>query len=513
MKKSSLRNIARFSALIALSLLWIPGAGVRRAAASPELDRNFRLQKIGVLRPWDNVDGLFADLVSDAVADSLRRESRFQVTDLRKSSAALASAKTPYLKLLEDPSILMQIAKVQSLDALVRSKVTKEGPRYRFDLALVYGRTAQVLATEPFIVQDPFLAGSDTAAGAPEGSQAFKTALRDAVARLIAQIPFRGMLTGRDAAMITLDLGARSGMRKGDRVVIGTLEEVKEHPLLKKIVDWRFSTTGRATITDVDDGLSFAKIDAEEPGHGMQRYQKVLQVIAAPEASPSLDSKHLDAEERRKAAEAAPTIGYFGPTLFFGSNSQDTTVDAKTQSASSGAFGFAGDAQIWLTSRWFTDLSLAFSAGGASHLSQFRLGGGYFLPFSEAFFGPKAFVRASYQSIGFTESDDASGTSGSSRVNGLIFGLGGDLPLRENYGLGMALDFGPFSGASGTANAYGTTSGATSANLQICGYQWIQTKLKFQVQVDFRSDSIDFVNGSSISHKIFTIGPALLLYF
>ena len=529
--------LAAFAVIV--SLLW----NVSSVHGSTELDRQFRLQKIGVLRPWDNVDGLFSDLVSESIISSLQKESRFIVTDLRRTSQVLSLSKLSYLKLIEEKEILVQVAKKQGLDVLIRSKVVKEGPIYRFQLDGVFGRTAQVLATEQFQVKDPFLTEAITEptesmadktlnANAINGSDSFKSALSTAMIRLLAQIPFKGMVTGRDGSSITVDIGSRSNIGKGDRLVVGTLEELKEHPLLKKIVDWRFTTTGKVVVTEVDDGMAFGRIDSEETGRPVARFQKILQVIPAPEESPDLKILKTDEESRKASLREAPTLGYFAPGLFIGNYSREASSGTAAQSFSGSAFSFGalGDAQIWLTSRWFTEASFGFSTGGykqknistqaesfsssvTARMSRFRIGFGYFFPFSEEFFGPRAFLRTSYESLSFSLPKDNAGRTSTTKVSGILFGLGGDLPFRDAYGMALSLDFGPFSGGSEAGAYYGTNSGASAAELRISGYQWLQPKLKLQLNLDFKSASIDFVNGATISNKFLSVGPSLLFYF
>jgi hypothetical protein len=544
MKTSSILKAVHFSSIARGLFVGVMtlAFSVSAAQASAELDRQFRLQKIGILKPWDNVDGLFSSLVAEGATEELLKESRFQVSDLRKTSDVLSQSKIPYLQLIEEKDVLIEIAKKQGLDALIRSKVMKEGPIYRFQLDLIFGRTAQILATDQFQVKDPFLAENSGAGetltsgksgnlNSVSGSESFQRALRQSVGRLVGQIPFRGMLTGRDAGMVTLDVGARSNLRKGDRLVIGTLEELKEHPLLKKIVDWRFTTTGKVVITEVDDGMAFGRIEAEEVGRQLARYQKVLQIISAPEEDPAVESRKLDLEDREKALRLPPRLGYFSPGIFLGSYSREATSGSggTGYTGSAFSFGFQGDAQLWLTSRWFAELGFGFSTGsysqknsvtqvksassGSARMSQYKLALGYFFPFSDEFFGPRAFVRAGFQGTTFSLPNSATDLTSPTKVTGLTFGLGGDLPIRGDYGAALSLDFGPFSGGSESGSYYGTTSGATTADFRLSGYSWLQPKMKLQMNLDFRNASLDFTNGASLSNKMLTIGPSLLFYF
>lgn len=499
--------------------------------ASAELDRSLRLNKMGVLKPADNVDGLFGDLVTERLLKSLQQESRFLAIDLRKTSQTLSASKTPYIKLIEENALLTQIAKSQNLDGIIRSKVIKEGPIYRFQIDFLYGKTAQILATETFQVKDPFLAISDEGKTG-EGSDVFKDSVDESMKRLFQQLPFKGMITGRDNEAVTIDMGRASSLKKGDVLTIGSLEEIKEHPLLKKIMDWRFSSVGKIKITQVDETMAFGKIEEEEPGKSISRFQKVLQVIRAPEPVLEDDSQKSELENRMRELHAAPKVGFFSPQVLLGKYSREASTSSGTQGYTGSAtqFGFKGESQIWLTSRWFADLSFAYSTGNysqkdiltntktstssvSSSRNEFKFGIGYFLPFSEEFLGPKAYVRLGYHTVTYRLPNLASEKLSPTSLNGLQFGLGGDLPFRGRMGALMDLDFGPFDSGNESAQYYGTTSSSMSAAFRVGAYYWMERKLKLQLNIDYKSDSIDFMNGATLSNRLFSVGPSVLLYF
>jgi nucleoside-diphosphate-sugar epimerase len=65
------------------------------ARANPELDRLYALETIGILRSWDNVDGLFSEYVTTAYKDWFTKQSRFTLQDLSKADVLLANSKIP----------------------------------------------------------------------------------------------------------------------------------------------------------------------------------------------------------------------------------------------------------------------------------------------------------------------------------------------------------------------------------------------------------------------------------
>src|SRR4051812_18859164 len=126
-RRKPLRSIIK---LLALALTLASSV----AYASPELDRLYALETIGALKAWDNVDGLFSDYVSAAYKDFFSRQTRFVYQDLSKADAVLKQSKLAYSRLLEDPAILAQIARAEKTQTLLRTKISKQGPQYRFTI-------------------------------------------------------------------------------------------------------------------------------------------------------------------------------------------------------------------------------------------------------------------------------------------------------------------------------------------------------------------------------------------
>jgi hypothetical protein len=489
-----------------------------RANASPELDRQYSLSTIGILRAWDNVDGLFGDLVTKTYTEHLAGNSRFVVNDLSKANAILQSSKLPYAKVIEDPDLLGQISKALRIDTFLRTKVYKEGPNYRFTVDWIHAPKLQLIASDSFQVEQPFRGEGKF------GTAEFRTALTGSLDRLIAKVPFKGSVTGRDQTSLTVNLGTTSGVAKGDTLVLATIDEVKFHPLLKTIVDWRLTSTGKAVVDEVEEGMAFARIEVEEFGRQIARFQKVVQIIPAPDR-PEIEDRVLDREAMEKKAGEPPRIGWIAPGMLLGKLSRDTGRD----SGSGLLYGFKADAQAWFTSDFFGELRYAYGASGYSQkdittqaptldgvtlsMSQMRLALGYFYHVTSNFFGPKGWAKVGYQSTSYTLPENTTAQTGKVSFSGLLIGVGGELPVRQDYGVILDLDFGLMGGGTEQAGIFGTASGATSVNFFAGGYIWFEPKLRLQLGLDFKSHSLDFVSGASVSYKSFALAPSLLFYF
>src|SRR5690606_4182022 len=129
-------------------------------------------------------------------------------------------------------------------------------------------------------------------------------------------------------------------------------------------------------------------------------------------------------------------------------------------------------------------------------MSQVRLAVGYFYHVTPNFFGPKGWVKLGYHATGYGLPENATARTSNVSYSGLYLGLGGDLPIRVDYGAILDVDFGLFGSGTEDGSFFGTNSGATAVNFFVGGYVWLEPKMKFQVGVDFKSHSMDFVSGA-----------------
>jgi hypothetical protein len=510
------------STALSLALL---GFVAHPAVASPELDRQYALASIGILRAWDNVDGLFGDLVTKTFEEHLSTQTRFVVNDLAKAIPILQSSKLPYQKTIEDPEILAQIAKTLRLDTYLRTKVYKEGPYYRFAIDWIRIDTAggkpsiQLIGSDRVELDQPFRGD-----GEKTGTEMFRTALVGALDRLIAKVPFKGSVTGRDQTSLTVNLGSSSGVGKGDTIVLATIDEVKFHPLLREIVDWRMTSTGKAVVDEVEEGMAFAHVEAEEFGRQILRFQKVVQVIPAPE-KPKIETTITDQEERTRKASEPPRVGWVAPGGLVGTGGRDATG----ADSSGFLYGFKAEAQAWMTSDFFGELRYAYGSAvyrqtnpttGAVALenanltmSQIRLAGGWFYHVTPNFFGPKGWLKIGYQGTSYGLPYNAAARTTGVSFSGLFLGIGGDLPIRTDWGVILDADFGIFGNGTEDAGLNGTESGTTAVDFFAGGYVWLEPKMKFQFGFDYKAHSLGFVSGASIDFRVFTVSPSLLFYF
>lgn len=526
----SLRCLLGLQLVVGLAAL---GVMPRLAHATAELDRRYAMETIGMLRSWDNVDGLFADYVSAAYREYFAHQSRFRYQDLSKADAALSSSKIPYAKTIEDKEILGQLARSMRTQSLIRTKIFKEGPSYRFSIEWLHSPEMDVLASETFHLQDGGAANGNHGEGSASldfsGLGDIKGSIKSALDRLFAKVPFLGQVTGRDNNQVTLNLGTSSGIHKGDTLALGTIDEVKKHPLLKQIVEWRLTPTGKVEVDSVDDALAFGHVVEEEDGRQINRFQKVTRIFPKPEND--APTAVVEKENSKPSLEDTPTLGFVMASLWTGGYSRQYSSQSAAVSYSGGGFlyGARASGELWLNRDFFADLQMGYGAfsfsqtdstgtatpagsvGGNATTLTFDMGYTYYL--TGEFLGPRAWIKGGYKSDSYSLPVSATEFTSPMSIKSVFLGLGGDMPIRDNYGARIDLSFGLFNSASETGGVDGSASGVHNASIFVSGYYRYKPRLIFQLGLEMQADGADFSSGSSWPQKTIGIMPSVQYLF
>jgi hypothetical protein len=527
MRKASIRASAADPARLCVAaalLLAVPLALPRAARASAELDRLYALETVGFLKSWDNVDGLFADYVAAAYRDYFSRHSRFVLQEISRAEQVLTRSKLSYAQVIQDREILGQLARSTRTQSILRTKIQKEGPQYRFTLDLLHSPKMDVLATETFLLEE-------RRDGDAPGLGDVKGELQKALDRLIAKLPFKGHVTGRDGSSLTLNIGANENVEPGDTVVIATVDEVKKHPLLGSIVDWRISSTGKAEVQGVEDRISFARVSEEEPNREVARYQKVIQVLKRP-APPEPPVIHEE-DELKKKREEMPKLGFVAGNALLGGMSRIYSAPAGQVGRDGGGMMVGGkvDGQLWLNRDFFTELQVGLgawsfeqqtsdaaaleTASAAGTMLTMKAAAGYSYLVTGDFYGPKGWVKAGFRSTSyqFPTVDDPLENMAPISYRSLFIGVGGDLPIRDGFGATLNFDFGLITSGKQTAVPGRSVTSSSEVAFTVGGFYRWTNRITLRACLDILAHGSDLNNGGTVSQKAITLAPAVLYYF
>ncbi|HLE01825.1 MAG TPA: hypothetical protein VJB59_16310 [Bdellovibrionota bacterium] len=502
------------------------------AHATSELDRKYALESVGLLRSLDNVDGLFADYVASAYRDYFSRQSRFKLQDLSKADDVLARAKLPYGKIIYDREILSQLARATRAESIIRTTIQKEGKQYRFTLEWLLSPQMELLSSDHFVLQEnPEKAGKETlekeAAGAL-GLGDLRGSLDQALDRMISKVPFVAQVTGRDNQSVTFDIGANADVKKGDTLLIATLDEVKKHPLLKSVVDWRLSAVGRVEIEEADERIAFGKVIEEESGRKIGRYQKVVQIMPTPVGLAVQSAARPTAEE--ETPDEPPRLGWISGGLGAGSFTRQLSSESSGLSGTGLFLIPRADLQLWLNREWFTEFGFGYgfssysqndlatgaatAAGSVSaSMSAWRFNLGYSYLVNGNFFGPKGWVRMGYQSATYTFPVSVTEQTTPIGFKAFFFGVGGDLPIRSNWSATLNIDFGLLPSAAETTNVSGSVNSSSQVSFFMGALYRYAPKIAIRGGLEITANNAEFQDGAALSQKTVTFAPSLIYYF
>jgi hypothetical protein len=522
MKKKFRISAKAFDSIKALTLIACFGI-CASASASVDLDRQYALETIGFLRATDNVDGLFADYVENAYKDYFSKQSRFVVQDLSKQDTALSHSKIPYATLIQDQQILAQVARTSHSQTILRTKVLKEGNQYRFLMEWLHAPSMIPLATTSLVLREP----TD---GLTMGISEVQAQIESGLEQLIKKVPWLGHITGRDNQSVTVNIGANANLHKGDTLVVGTLDDVKRHPLLHTIVDWKMTRTGTIEIDSVDEAIAFGHVSDEEQDRHILRLQKIMQII--PVSDESRFKVINEKNERANALQETPRLGYIKASLWPGGFSRQYTgaVDANSRTGGGTFLGAKLDGQLWFTREIFSELGFGYgfwsynqqqpstpstnTLSGSSNVFTFKLDAGYSYLWTGDFMGPKAFGKLGYRSSSFSLPSSTSESIGPISFSSVFIGLGGDLPIRNQWGVDIDFDIGVLNSVSQTGSfTDGGTNSASSVSFSLGGYYRLNPRMTLRAALEVLAQSADFADNASVSQKIITFTPSLLYYF
>ena len=507
-----------FLALLPSSVSW----------ARADLDRKFSLETVGYLDSWDNVDGLFTDYVRKAYEDYFAQRGRFRVQNLNKANELLKSSKLDYRDLIHDEKVLAQLTRSTRVESLIRTKITKEGPIYKFVIEWLHAAQLEILAENTFQLDEKDTSDQKNILNA----ERLQAKIQDGLEQTIKKLPFLGHISGRDEGAVTVNIGKGFPLKKGDILIVGSVEEVKTHPILKTLVDWKFSQVGKVEIEQADERLSFGRVIEEEPGRIISRFQKIIQVIPATQKIiVQNDAKKSDVivEEQLENPEV-PRLGWASGSVWIGSSSRDYSINPGFAKTGGGLLlGAEGQGQLWLTHLWFLEAGFGYGfnsysqtnadGSGASNLDQsasfsrIKAAGGYTYYIASDFWGPKAQAKIGYHSHSFDIPVSTAEKTGPLSFKSIFLGISGDLPIRNRFGALLALDFGFLSFIDAEEYISAADNSKTDVTFALGAYYRWTPKITIKAGLEIISNSVDFAGGISLTHRVINFTPTLQYYF
>lgn len=263
-------------------------------------------------------------------------------------------------------------------------------------------------------------------------------------------IPYDAKVNGILGDQLTLDVGKGYPIQVGQKFVVKRMTGKKQHPLLKKIVDWDSEVLAEGSIFSISDNQAL----------GMVKVYKQDKKLVAGDWVRLMDEKQdviTEKEGDKKEDETPGVLGILSLAFFGTSSSVDTTTASGSRRMSGNLLGLDFRAEGWITRQWFGAIEVVQALGmmkkssGTADKSSidanyevYKFSGGYkYLPIG-FFFGPQIDIYGGYSAIthdtGFSEDDGF----GKHTFNGLLIGTAANVPLNREFRFFAQAEFMPF---------------------------------------------------------------------
>lgn len=279
---------------------------------------------------------------------------------------------------------------------------------------------------------------------------------------LKSRLPYSGYITSRTGNTVTVNIGSKAGIKKGDVITIAQILKINRHPKLKFMTSVEKEIIGRVSLTQVEADSSFGEITFEKENGVIERGSKVLPldgVRYAPQGSPSL-ANVIPGEKDPVEWLPAPTPQYGKISIMGGATDFSDNVllvnGTSLEADKSTALTFDLATELWITPEYFAELQLQQTSfkvdndlAGSSPsklnytLNKMDLSFGYKYLIDGNFWGPQIFASLGYYTHSVRVSDSTPTAYTSFDLTGYDLTVGGMFPvtLKNDVALGAQAKF------------------------------------------------------------------------
>lgn len=440
--------IGSFGVLASLSAQAQSGgvANVEQAASYvSQIDEELTLRRVAILPVSDNVEGIYARPVEAQLNLLMKNSHRWDLVD-----SSIAGSIPSVIELEESPTEVLRITRGLDADAIIGAAVSRGPNGLSIRMNLFSKRDGRILSQE--------LLKNHPRYELPE----IREQVTQLYKRMVARIPYAGLILSRQQNRVTINLGKSDGLTKEQVITAVQIISINRHPKFGFIVSSEKEILGRIKILKVDETLSFGAIIAEKERGAIRKFAKVsgLQQVTYPEptrfdegAGPGDLATRPDAnvtfgkDPKEWLPVKPPSFGQVGMKLGIGNYTSSMNLSTgEALAAKSSLYPSLGlNGEMWLTPEWIVRAEMTQGVivtsnprAGSSpstlnqSMSRYSLEFGYNFLLRDDFFGPKLFMTGGY-SLYRMYVDDSS-PRGLTTVNysGFLVGLGGSFPIAED---------------------------------------------------------------------------------
>jgi TolB-like protein len=228
---------------------------------------DFKKTKIAVLdfqlqgEEFANKD--MGTIVAEWFITAMVREGRFDVVERRMLEKVLGEQQLAMTGVV-DASSATQIGKLLGVKVIITGSVMKLRDITEINARIIDVESASIIAAESI------------KSAATSGLQEMVVEMSQ---KIMKNFPLEGYVVNRGGDSVTLDLGFRTGVKKGMRFIVFKEGQVIKHPKTGEVLDVERIQTGTVTIDNVMQKISTARIDEEDSAGSINYGQLVKSMI------------------------------------------------------------------------------------------------------------------------------------------------------------------------------------------------------------------------------------------
>jgi hypothetical protein len=280
--------------------------------------------------------------------------------------------------------------------------------------------------------------------------------------KVIARVPYDGLILSRQQNRVTINLGKSDGLTKDQVITAVQIISMARHPKFNFLVSTEKEILGRIKILKIDETLSFGAIIAEKERGAIRKFAKVSglnQVNYGEPARLEEGSAAADINSRSDANAVfgkdpkewlpvhPPAFGQVGMKVGLGSYSSAVNLATSSYEAKSSLFypSIGLNGEVWLSPQWIVRAELLQGVISTdnprpgsqpstinNNLSRYSLEFGYNFLLRDDFFGPKIVLSGGFASYNMFAQGTTPTALTTVTYSGVLIGLGGSFPVTND---------------------------------------------------------------------------------
>lgn len=207
--------------------------------------------------------GVASEVVEDNLLNALVEQKRFQLVERSRLKEILDEQKLSAMKLV-DTATAARIGKIAAASMVIMGSVieTKEG--IEVVARVVDTETSEIVATKDVYEEN-------------KGLERLRVLMEGLAIKLNHEFPLiQGLLIRRDGKRSITNLGARSGLRRGMRLISFMEGKPILHPVTGKVLGADTEITGELKITEIGDDFDISELLSERKTGSVQPMNAVI---------------------------------------------------------------------------------------------------------------------------------------------------------------------------------------------------------------------------------------------